>query len=80
MLYIIYQMGLFCASLVGPGSIFMMMIGAMDVALGGRLGLAKSGLLTLIPLLIFIFLCYTAKADTQVRHLPELVCNIDSLV
>jgi chitin synthase len=66
LLYVIYQTGLFAASIVGPGSIFMMMIGAMDVALGGRLGFVRAGILTIIPIIIFIILCYTTKTDTQV--------------
>jgi hypothetical protein len=49
LLYVIYQTGLFAASIVGPGSIFMMMIGAMDVALGGKLGLLKSGIYNYDP-------------------------------
>ena len=64
--YIIYQALLLGTSIVGPGTIFMMMIGALDVALGGRLGILWSGILNFIPLVIFIILCFVAKSETQV--------------
>ena len=65
-IYIVYQATLLVTSVVGPGTIFMMMIGALDVALGGKLGFVWSGVLNLIPLVIFIILCFLAKSDTQV--------------
>ena len=70
-LYIIYQTGLFVASIIGPGSIFMMMIGAVDVAMGSLIGPVWAGILTLIPLIIFVILCFTAKTSTQVSERNE---------
>ena len=67
-LYIVYQTGLFVASIIGPGSIFMMMVGAMAVAFGGPITFLRAGFLTLIPLVIFVILCFTAKPDTQVSR------------
>jgi len=66
LIYIIYQAFLLGASIVGPGTIFMMMVGSIDVAFGGRLAFGWCMLINLIPLLIFVILCYVAESNTQV--------------
>jgi len=58
----------------------MMMIGAMDVALGGKLGYVKAGIITIIPIIIFIILCFTAKSNTQVSSCCRLAIGRNSVV
>lgn len=64
MLYMIYQFGLFGATIIGPGTIFMMMAGALTVAL--KVNFILSAILNLIPVLVFIVLCYWTSEKIQV--------------
>ena len=73
-LYIVYQTALLVASLIGPGTIFLMIIGAVDVALDVEnkdLKLVLTLVLNFIPVFIFIYLCYATSTDVQVRNLME---------
>ena len=66
MIYIGYQALLLVTSLVGPGLIFLMITSSIDIALGGNLGLTWSGIINIIPILIFVILCYVASGEVQV--------------
>ncbi|CAG2164675.1 unnamed protein product [Oppiella nova] len=64
-LYIIYQFALMVGTVFGPGTIFLMIVGAMNTTLGlpSYLCLLISGL----PILVFIFVCFWTKSDTQIK-------------
>lgn len=67
-LYIIYQSILLIGSIIGPGTIFLVMVGALQMALDKfvKLSFFESFLINLVPVLIFTILCFRAKADKQV--------------
>jgi len=79
-LYILYQSLLLGASIVGPGTIFMMIVGAMQVALQNLVNwdLIWICVINLIPILIFIVLCFFASSAIQVSHIASnyVLCNI----
>lgn len=64
LLYVIYQAVQFFASIIGPGTIFMMLTGALSLVLKGELHVCL--LLNLVPNLIFIIVSFFVKGDTQV--------------
>ena len=68
-LYIIYQAAMFISSMLGPGTIFLMIVGALEVAVQGRISMWTSFVVNLIPVMVFIIMCYTTKCDTQVSPL-----------
>ncbi|KAI8427952.1 hypothetical protein MSG28_002272 [Choristoneura fumiferana] len=57
------QMMLMVGTVLGPGTIFLMMIGAMNAITGMSMGNAL--LLNLIPVVIFITVCLTCKSEIQ---------------
>ncbi|XP_047739700.1 chitin synthase chs-2 isoform X2 [Hyalella azteca] len=65
MLYILYQMMLMLGTVVGPGTIFLMLVGALSAAFGMSNGWAL--VLNLIPLLAFMITCFFAKSATQIK-------------
>jgi len=82
-IYMFYQAMLLIASLVGPGTIFMMMIGALTAALANwvDISISLSAIINLIPIVIFVILCYFTKPKKQVgRQCKNLrtvtVCRI----
>ena len=70
-IYIVYQAILMVSSLLGTGSIFLMIVGAIDVALANALGTTWSFILNMIPVLLFIFVCFFTKSDTQVIRIKQ---------
>ncbi|XP_054166652.1 chitin synthase chs-2-like [Oppia nitens] len=65
MLYIIYQFALMIGTVFSPGTIFLMIVGAMNTTLS-----LSSDLCLLIsggPILVFIFVCFLCKSDTQIQ-------------
>lgn len=60
----LFQMMLMVGTILGPGTIFLMMIGAMNAITGMSMGNAL--LLNLIPVVIFITVCMTCKSEIQV--------------
>jgi chitin synthase len=52
------------SSILGPGTIFLMTIGAISISFD--IGVYGSFLCVLIPAAIFSIVCLTCKADTQV--------------
>lgn len=51
-------------SILGPGTIFLMLIGAMNAITG--LSNMNALLINLIPIAIFLLVCMTRKSETQV--------------
>ena len=70
-LYIFYQGALLVASLLSPGIIFMMMVGALYASMKNwtdKFTIWGSAILNFVPLLVFIILCYKAKPAVQVSR------------
>jgi chitin synthase len=57
---------LFVGSILGPGSIFLMIVGALVATLD--LDDWTSSLCNIVPILIYMFVCYFCKDKIQVRH------------
>ncbi|XP_026324913.1 chitin synthase chs-2 isoform X3 [Hyposmocoma kahamanoa] len=61
--YIAYQMMLMGGTILGPGTIFLMLVGAFVAAF--RIDNWTSFEYNLYPILLFMFVCFTMKADIQ---------------
>jgi len=63
-LYILYQSALMIGTILSPGTIFLMIVGAMSTSfrLNGQLCLLYSG----APILLYIIVCFIAKSQTQI--------------
>ncbi|GAB0098083.1 Chitin synthase [Sergentomyia squamirostris] len=61
--YIVYQFVLMIGTILGPGTIFLMMVGAIVAVFGTSIW--TSFLWNFIPLLVFMLLCYFAKQKYQ---------------
>ena len=66
MLYMVYQGVLFGSSILGPATIFLLVVGSVDAVF--QIGLGQAVLLGLIPLVAFLIVCYKCSNDTQVAH------------
>lgn len=72
--YIAYQLAMFVIAVLGPGTILVMMAGALQLVLSTLAGddedlsylIAVTFVLHLVPVVIFVVLCFRAKPDTQV--------------
>ncbi|XP_071447223.1 chitin synthase chs-2-like [Hetaerina americana] len=62
-LYIGYQMVLMAGSILGPGTIFLMLVGAFNAAF--RIDNYTSLYYNLIPILVYMFVCFLCKSDVQ---------------
>lgn len=62
--YIVYQIMMMVGTVLGPGSIFIMLAGSFGAAFG--LSNWTSFLINLVPLVIFVVICLTAKSDHQI--------------
>ncbi|CAH1989024.1 unnamed protein product [Acanthoscelides obtectus] len=62
-LYIIYQMILMVGTVLGPGTIFLMLVGAFVSAF--KLSQWESFGWNLLPILLFVIICAICKAETQ---------------
>ncbi|XP_013390586.1 uncharacterized protein LOC106158988 isoform X2 [Lingula anatina] len=65
MLYIFYQAALLMSSALGPGTIFLMVVGALQTAFAQYMDLWTAFFCNLVPVLIFIILCYVTKSKVQ---------------
>ena len=63
-LYIMYQGLLFLSSIVTPGTIFLLIIGALNSAF--KIDLIHSLLINLAPLVVFLISCFYVKGKYQV--------------
>ena len=60
------------SSILGPGTIFVMIVGALQTAFGAfGFDIWTSLWMNGVPLLLFIISCYVCKGDTQVRKFLE---------
>ncbi|KAL3854141.1 hypothetical protein ACJMK2_013419, partial [Sinanodonta woodiana] len=66
-LYIAYQMLLMISTILTPGTIFLMILGAISIAYP-QLPLYGSMIINIIPVALFILFCYIAKSDTQLAY------------
>lgn len=54
-------------TILGPGTIFLMLVGAMNAITG--MSNVHALLVNLIPIVIFLIVCMTRKSETQVSKL-----------
>ena len=64
-LYMIYQVVIFGSSILGPGTIFLMVTGAISLVLKGNTEIAF--LIMIIPVVLYILISLLAKKDLQVK-------------
>ena len=64
MFYIFYQVMMMIGTILGPGSIFIMLAGSFGAAFG--INNDTSFLINLVPLILFIVVCLVGKPDTQI--------------
>ncbi len=62
--YVFYQIMMMIGTVLGPGSIFIMLAGSFGAAFG--LDNSTSFIINLVPLILFIIICLTAKTDYQI--------------
>lgn len=58
---------LMVGTILGPGTIFLMMIGAINAIT--QISNFNALMLNLVPILFFIIICMTCKSETQVPFL-----------
>ncbi|CAD6197537.1 unnamed protein product [Caenorhabditis auriculariae] len=61
--YIVYQLVMLISSILGPGTIFLMVVGAISISFG--IDTVWSLLIVTIPVTFFCIVCLTAKQDKQ---------------
>ncbi|XP_063838675.1 chitin synthase chs-2-like [Ostrinia nubilalis] len=71
-LYIMYQSMLMIGTVLGPGTIFLMMVGAINAITG--LSNIHALFLNLVPIAIFIIVCMTCKSETQLFLANIITC------
>ncbi|CAL8111798.1 unnamed protein product [Orchesella dallaii] len=74
--YIGYQIFLMVGTILGPGTIFLMLVGAFAVAF--KLDQWDSFLYNFIPILLFILVCFFCKSDIQLM-VAEVLTTIYAL-
>jgi len=63
-LYVIYQLLLFISSMVTPGTIFLLIVGALNSAF--KIDLITSLLVNLFPVVMFMASCFFVQSKWQV--------------
>ncbi|XP_013777931.1 uncharacterized protein LOC106462542 [Limulus polyphemus] len=76
-LYIMYQSLLMIGTVLGPGTIFLMLLGAMVAAL--QIDNWTSLWINIIPIIFFTLICFLAKNDTQVL-VAQILSGVYSLL
>ncbi|XP_072936714.1 chitin synthase chs-2-like [Epargyreus clarus] len=71
-LYIFYQTMLMIGTVLGPGTIFLMMVGAMNGITG--MSMANAMILNLVPVMLFLAVCMTCKSETQLMLANLITC------
>ena len=56
---------LLLASILGSGTIFLMIIGALKITTQA-MTMTQSFMLNMVPILVFVIICYVCKSDIQV--------------
>jgi chitin synthase len=62
--YIIYQGMLMFGTILGPGTIFLMLVGAMNAVF--HISNWDSFVINMIPILLYIIICFTCKSEVQI--------------
>nr|CAI5838117.1 unnamed protein product [Callosobruchus analis] len=76
-LYIIYQMILMVGTVLGPGTIFLMLVGAFVSAF--KLSQWESFAWNLLPILVFVIICAICKPNTQL-FFASIISGIYGLI
>ncbi|KAL4217427.1 Chitin synthase 2 [Mactra antiquata] len=76
--YVMYQALLMVSSILTPGTIFLMILGAINMAYPD-IDLWYALLLNVVPIAIFVGLCFRAKSDTQLTY-AAILSTLYSLV
>lgn len=71
-LYIVYQSMLMVGTILGPGTIFLMMIGALNAIT--QMSNFNALILNLVPIVIFIIVCMTCESKTQLLLANIITC------
>ncbi|KAF9415607.1 hypothetical protein HW555_006815 [Spodoptera exigua] len=71
-LYIVYQFMLIVGTVLGPGTIFLMMVGAMNAII--QISNLYAMMLNLVPLIIFLIVCMTCQSKTQLFLANLITC------
>lgn len=74
--YITYQLVLLVGTILGPGTIFLMLVGAFAVAF--KLDQWTSFMYNFIPILAFILVCFFCKAEIQLTF-AEILTTVYAL-
>jgi chitin synthase len=77
LLYIFYQMLLMGGTILGPGTIFLMLVGAFVAAF--RIDNWTSFYYNIIPILAFMFVCFTCKSNIQLL-LAQILSTMYALI
>lgn len=77
LLYIFYQMLLIGGTILGPGTIFLMLVGAFVAAF--RIDNWTSFYYNIIPILLFMFVCFTCKSNLQLL-LAQILSTMYALI
>ncbi|XP_014677029.1 PREDICTED: uncharacterized protein LOC106816900 [Priapulus caudatus] len=82
-LYMVYQAVLFGTAIIGPGTAFLMISGALDAALPGTEDNPNSiywfVFLNLVPVMLFVIVCLVAESSIQLK-LAGILTGIYSLL
>jgi chitin synthase len=71
--YVIYQSMLMAGTILGPGTIFLMLVGAFVAAF--RIDNWTSFYYNIIPITLFIVVCFTMKSEWQVSIPLTIIAN-----
>ncbi|KAL7036514.1 hypothetical protein ACKWTF_008831 [Chironomus riparius] len=77
LLYIFYQMLLMGGTILGPGTIFLMLVGAFVAAF--RIDNWTSFYYNIIPIFLFMFVCFTCKSNIQLL-LAQILSTLYALI
>ncbi|KAL8565048.1 hypothetical protein ACOMHN_003424 [Nucella lapillus] len=67
-LYIIYQLALLASGIITPGTIFLLIVGAISNATQDSIPLWAGLMLNGIPIILFVVLCFKANSATQLAY------------
>ncbi|CAO1401711.1 unnamed protein product [Diamesa hyperborea] len=77
LLYVFYQMLLIGGTILGPGTIFLMLVGAFVAAF--RIDNWTSFHYNIVPILLFMFVCFTCKSSIQLL-LAQILSTMYALI
>ncbi|XP_050419061.2 chitin synthase chs-2 [Patella vulgata] len=77
-MYVLYQLLLFFSSIVTPGTTFLLIVGAINMAFP-TLDLLDALLANLAPICLFMVICFVAKSEWQLR-MAAILSGVYALV